>query len=85
MAEWRAERCETGSDYWEMPGSMFSSWREYARAAEHPVGTMANFMDRMEASGFGQMRARRRGRHWLGIRLKAQAAAFGDWPDQEGA
>lgn len=85
MAEWRSELCETGPDYWETPSRMFASWREYSRAAEYPVGTQATFADRMEAAGFRQMRDRRRGRHWLGIRLKAHAESFADWRDQEGA
>jgi putative DNA primase/helicase len=85
MAEWRAERCETGPDYWEIPSRMFASWREYARAAEYPVGTQSTFVDRMEAAGFRQMRDRRRGRHWIGIRLIAQVESLSDWRDQGGA
>lgn len=82
MAEWRAERCETGPGFWEPPIRLFASWREYAKAAEFPVGQMSDFVDRMEAAGFHRDRDRRKGRYWVGIRLRIEAEAnYPDWTD----
>lgn len=84
LAEWRTERCETGPDFWEPPTRLFASWREYAKAAEYPVGQMSGFVDRMEAAGFQQLRDRRKGRYWAGIRLRMEAeASFPDWQDEQ--
>jgi len=67
LSEWRAERCETGPGKWETPTRLFASWREFAKAAQHPVGERSSFNDRMEAAGFMQHRDREKGRHWQGI------------------
>lgn len=80
LAEWRAERCETGPGYWETPTRLFNAWKNYAKEAEYPVGTRASFNDRMEAAGFRQFKDYQKGRHWQGIRLKPEAEQqYRDW------
>lgn len=82
LAEWRAERCETGPGFWEPPTRLFASWREYAKAAEYPVGQQSGFVDRMEAAGFRQYKDRQKGRYWAGIRLRIEAeSTYPDWQD----
>lgn len=79
LAEWRAERCETGPGFWETPTRLFNSWKAYAREAEFPAGTRSNFNDRMEAAGFHQSRSRT-SRQWDGIKLRADLEDFErDW------
>lgn len=73
MAEWRSECCETGPGFWESPRGLFASWRDYAKAAEYPIGQMSSFVDRLEAAGFRQYKDRKKGRHWVGIRVKQEA------------
>lgn len=71
MSEFLAECCETGPDFWETPKTMFSAWREFANSQGMRPGRQAEFRDKLEGQGLRQAKDYRRGRHWLGVRVKA--------------
>jgi putative DNA primase/helicase len=71
VGAWRAQCCESGPDYWASPSALYRSWGEFARAAEHPVGSQSSFNEQLESAGFRQSREHSRGRHWKGIRLRS--------------
>lgn len=77
MSEFLAECCETGPDFWETPTIMFSAWRGFASGQGMKPGRQSEFLDKMEGVGMSQARDNRRGRHWLGIRVKDSAKLIG--------
>ena len=76
LSEWRAECCDAGAGKWETPTRLFASWREFAKAAQHPVGERSSFNDRMESAEFRQLKNKERGRHWPGIAVKLGSPSF---------
>jgi len=70
---WLEECAELGADHWEPAGQLFASWRRWAESPNVPAGSQKTFGDRMSAAGFfsGNSRAKG-GRHWNGLRLRAQ-------------
>ena len=71
LLEWIEDACERRPDCWEKPSLLFANWRAWAKAANEPVGTQKNFVERMEAADFQQCRDREHdGRYWKGIQVK---------------
>ena len=79
LAEWLQDECEIGAEYWEKPKLLFNSWKDWAYAANEPVGQQKDFKARMEAAGHIQLRDRARGRFWDGIRVKPRESSEPDW------
>lgn len=70
LAQWINDWCEIGSDLWETPTLLFNSWKQYATAANIPIGTQGQIKSKLEAAGYIQDRDRKRGRFWAGIKAK---------------
>lgn len=85
LAEFVEECCETGPDCWETPKIMFSAWKRFAATQDVRSGTRSEFNDRMESAGYTQMRDRRRGRHWAGIKTKSALTGDPGWGSEFGA
>ena len=75
LAQWIAECCETGPDYWETPSLLFNSWKRYSTAANLLPGTNKDFKGKLEAAGFHWHRTGLRGRYHEGIRVKHDCSA----------
>ena len=79
-ADWLDECCECDPNAWERSPTLFASWRAWAERSGEFVGDMKQFRERLEARGIFHRREPGTGRTgYQGIRLKANAAAEGDW------
>lgn len=68
FSEWLKTQCEIGKDHSETPTRLFNSWKVFAEAARERVGRQAEFIERLEASGFHRRR-NAKSRRWVGIRI----------------
>ena len=75
LKQWIVDKCETGPDYWASPATLFDSWKTYATAANLKCGTNKNFKSKLESAGYRYMRTGKRGRHYIGIKLKPDYSA----------
>jgi len=72
LQQWITDKCEAGLNCWETPTMLFNSWKQYALAANLPPGSNIQFKGKLEAIGIRQSKTGKRGRHYLGIRVKPQ-------------
>lgn len=71
IAQWIAECCETGTDYWGKSKPLFTSWKDFAMAANFAPGSDRDFKSKTEAAGYRYKRSGPRGRHFQGIQEKS--------------
>jgi putative DNA primase/helicase len=71
IAQWIAECCETGPDYWGKSKPLFISWKAFATAANFVPGSDRDFKSKMEAAGYWYNRTGLKGRHFMGIQQKS--------------
>ena len=72
LSDWINECCEVGHGLWGKSSDLFNNWRQWADAANEPVGRLKNFRERLENAGFKYDRSYARNRHYQGIRLKQE-------------
>ncbi|KAK4833131.1 hypothetical protein QYF36_021526 [Acer negundo] len=69
MGQWLQDCCETGQSYFEQPGSLFSSWSNYAKGSGESAGTAKAFGSALEKRGFPRAKVSGLRRH-NGITLR---------------
>lgn len=84
VGDFLAQCCETGPDYWENPTRLFEAWRSFANEQGMQPGALRDFCDKMQAAGFHQLRERKRGRYWAGLKAKSVSIAP-EWPRESRA
>lgn len=57
FGQWIAERCDTGSEKWDLSSELFSDWSTFARAAGENPGTAQRFSSMLKGRGFVHGRA----------------------------
>jgi putative DNA primase/helicase len=80
IAEWIAECCETDQnnpDLWDMVGTLFGGWQEWTKKAGGDPGLKNDFSAALKKKGYQHSKTGKRGRHFVGIRLKYQATGGG--------
>jgi len=57
FGQWIAERCDTGSEKWDLSTELFSDWSTFAREAGENPGTVHRFSSMLKGRGFVHGRA----------------------------